>query len=209
MNQIKEANPYHQLQDYYYIKKENLNKLDGIKYKILFDFPISNTLFISNEEHWKAKPVYYAKTDFEKQDNPDHFNHITNEIAYTGKYSSMTDSSINYSDGFSYNVSDSLLNNNNAIVNFKTMAYTPNMKFSAYIVIEFSHNNQILYYQSDDLKDFINRENKWTPIYYSCIIPKEIQKDDQIKCYIWNICNYPVYIDDMEMTINTYQKGDK
>jgi hypothetical protein len=68
----------------------------------------------------------------------------------------------------------------------------------ASIVVSFENKKQIYYWHATLVSDFATQAKEWFPVYFSCLIPEEVQQDDLLMIYLWNKKS-PVYVDDMEM----------
>lgn len=197
---------FHPLNDFYYIKTNEMKSLPNIKYKVLKEFPETNSVLISNEEKWKTKLIYYNKLTFEKNDSSAHSNRISTEFSFNGNFSTFSSPTSEFSDGITYSVNDSLLKNKNSMVIVKAMVYVETLKADANLVLSFEDKNTSYYYQPLSILDYLVKAKEWTPVYLQCIVPGEIKMNDIIKCYFWNVGKYPVYIDDMEFRIVAYEK---
>ncbi len=196
----------HPANDYFYLEKKNLSMLPKVKYRIVNEFPLTNTLLVSNEQEWNKKEIYHEKFNFDKPAEGEHFNNLSNDVSYEGTNSSKTDLEAPYSDGFNYKIDDSLLNNKTAMVIFKAMIYVEDLNADANLVISFENHSMPYFYIPMDIKDVVVTSKEWTPINFSVCVPKDIKKDDLLKCYLWNLGKYPVFIDEMELKIIAYEK---
>ena len=206
LNPVKNIDTYNPIYDYYFISKDDLSRLPNVNYKILKEFPLTNIVLISNEQKWNKKELYHKKLNFDKPAPDEHFNNLSDDVSYHGSNSSRTDSAKNYSDGFSYKIDDSLLNNKTALVVFKGMIYAEDMNADANLVISFENDSSPYSYYIMSIQDVVRTPKEWTPIYFTAPVSKDIKKDDLLKCYLWNLGNYPVYIDEMELKIVAYEK---
>lgn len=205
LNETTGDDAFHPLYDYYFLDKNDVDSLKEIPCKVIKEFPESNKILVSNEIKWKSKVIYYKHIDFDNPDINEHFSHISDDISYKGTHSSKTDTSSNYSDGFSYIIDDSLINNKNAIVLVKAMVYSENLTSDALLVVSFEDSKPYSY-NTVNIEDYIHKTKEWSPVNFTVFVPKGVKKNDQIKCYLWNTGNYPVYIDEMEFKIVAYQK---
>jgi hypothetical protein len=199
-------NPNIPMYNYYYIVEQDLSKYPYPNYKIIKEYPISNTFLLSNNQNLKQKMICFYNLDFEKIDSTYRFHSITKETSYRGLHSSKTDSIINFSDGFNYIIDDSLVNNKRALVFLKAMVKSQVLQPDANIVVSFENEAGSYCYQSLNIKNFISAINKWTHIFFKAFVPKEINKGDIVKCYLWNLSKSIIYIDDMELKITAYEK---
>jgi hypothetical protein len=206
LNPVKNIDTYNPIYDYYFISKDDLSRLPNVKYSIVKEFPKTNTALVSNEQKWNKKELYHKKLNFDKAAPDEHFNNLSDEVSYNGTNSSKTDSSNKFSDGFTYRIDDSLLNNKSSLVIFKAMVYSENLYADANVVISFENNSIPYSYLYMNVQDAIKTTKEWTPVYFTAPVPKDIKKDDLLKCYLWNLGNYPVYIDEMELKIVAYEK---
>ena len=192
--------------DYYFISQEDLVKLPKIKYKVIMEFPRTKMALVSNEESWKKEIIYKRMIDFDKPMEGEPFNTLSDLVSVHGIHSSYTDSMNHYSDGFTYKIEDSLMKNKTAAVSFKAMVYLENMEADANMVISFERNGKPYSYSNMNIKDVVRRAKEWTPINLIIEAPKDINKDDLLKCYLWNLGKHPVFIDVMELKITAYNK---
>ena len=195
-----------QMFDCYYVESPDLSNYPFPDYKIVKEYPASNTYLLSFGHEFKQKEIYIKKINFEQHDSSNRFYHLSKETAHSGLYSSKTDADNNYSDGYSYIIDDSLLNNKSASVIFKAMIKSKILNPDANIVISFENSSSSISYQALNLKNCIPKVNEWTPVYFRAFVPKEIKKGDMIKAYLWNISKHIIYIDDMELKIIAYEK---
>jgi hypothetical protein len=172
----------------------------------LKEFPETDMVLISNEQKWKQQEIFSKKLEFENEDSINTFHHLSSEVSYNGNLSSKSDSVSRFSDGITYRIEDSLLKHKNSLLTVRLMAYTENLNSDAMLVVSFENKEKSYSYQYVNIKDFLQNEKKWTSIFLTTFVPEEIKRNDEIKCYLWNIGSNRIFIDDLELRINAYQK---
>ncbi len=197
---------WYPLNDYFYIERKDTTFLSHIKYKILKEYPITNTLLISNEEQWKTKELYHDKNNFDNLERNNSHPSITMQNSYSGKYSSKLTEKWAYSPGLDYVIDDTLIKYKNVSITIKAMVYTSSIHSDAILIFSIQDGQQIKNYFNVNIEDFVRKPNEWTPVYFTVLLPKDAKKGERILSYFWNICQHDVYIDDLEYKIVAYEK---
>ena len=103
-----------------------------------------------------------------------------------------------------YIVDDSTINFKNAILNFKTIIKTKTLDQNAAIKVYIERNKKVFYSRSEELINYMVKENDPTQIILSILLPQGIEKGDVIKAFIYKDQPYPIYTKDMKMRIVSY-----
>ncbi len=122
----------------------------------------------------------------------------TKEIAYSGKQSSVTNSTYNFSITFEYPlkiIPDSLKNE----VNIDFRYYQQSLNHNAKLVVEASGKTFSYFWYGMDLKPEMKDVNRWLYCKKSFIIPDSIRNADIVKIYVYNPSNTNIYIDDLHI----------
>ena len=123
---------------------------------------------------------------------------ITDENAFSGKFSSKTGNGDEFSITFEYPfqiIPDSLKNYIN--INLKVFQYT--LSHNAKLVIELSGKEIEYYWHGTSIKEHINDIKKWGDLNFVFQIPDNKRQADLIKIYIYNPSEEIILIDDFNI----------
>lgn len=175
----------HPLHDYYFLSQKDLSKINMDSVELLKTYSVTGNVL--------ARPKYRAKeikTALDKQ--------LSFESESNG-YLTINES-VEYSQGFSYVISDSLTPNRKGLLAFYAEVKAPDCSNNNLImVISLQDAKGDLYsWQKTYIKDVIKNEEDWFRARFTCIIPEEAKAGDEIKAYIWNPDKHELYIRKME-----------
>lgn len=145
-------------------------------------------------------------TDLETDPNWLNYASVTDEKAYSGRFSSKIDSSNIYSLGFRKTVNE-VCTNQNCEIMVSAMVYSATKTTKAQLVINFlDTENQTLGYHCLYLDDFLAR-NKWTKIEFLVKATQATAAESQIAAYFWNPAkNEVVFVDDFGVSYLTIKE---
>ena len=88
----------------------------------------------------------------------------------------------------------------NVSVNAKVFA-AAEANAEANLVIVVEENGKALYWQAVPISNFNNGDDKWKLFEINRNLPRNLSKTAQIKIYVWNTGNKPVFIDDFRVAL--------
>jgi hypothetical protein len=189
------------LNDFYLFTEDEYKKIHADSFTVLKTYPLFNNMLLKK----KYTPLAYTirlsqKMDFDLGSGPMKYSHtISDNYFFSGKTSGLTSEKNEYSDGISYHIDTTKTPVKNSVLLIKTMILMEHLDNSdASIVVSFENKKQIYYWHATLVSDFATQAKEWFPVYFSCLIPEEVQQDDLLMIYLWNKKS-PVYVDDMEM----------
>jgi hypothetical protein len=174
LNRVDSIDEFNQLNDYFFIKKKDMLLLNNVT--ILREYPKSNMVLLENKKTWNRKEIVDKKL----------MNWVVDSTVIT------------------YIVDDSTINFKNAILNFKTIIKTKTLDQNAAIKVYIERNKKVFYSRSEELINYMVKENDPTQIILSILLPQGIEKGDVIKAFIYKDQPYPIYTKDMKMRIVSY-----
>lgn len=85
-----------------------------------------------------------------------------------------------------------------------------NLYGKSQILIHFRRGDKNIKYRAVRIENKLNNDwglyggqpNKWDKVWFYSKIPQNIQDDDDIKCFVWNTSNFPLYIDDFKVELH-------
>ncbi len=133
---------------------------------------------------------------------------VTDEDAFSGKFSARMDSMVTYSPTYLYQVPDSLTGKNNLYVLFESMIFEKqaNATLNALFVVDISNKKgETLFYKKFKVKKLPDKvTGQWRPEHIGFNLP-EIEKNMiYIKLYIWNLPRTNFLLDDLNLKIYSY-----
>ena len=97
------------------------------------------------------------------------------------------DEKIEYAQGFSYIINDSITPSRTAQVVFSAKVLATDIKqCDLGIIISLENKNGAYKWKRAYIKDYIKKANEWVEVSYTSLIPEEALAGDELKCYIWN-----------------------
>jgi hypothetical protein len=80
------------------------------------------------------------------------------------------------------------------------MTKAPGNDFDARFIISFEHPGGKIYsWQCCNVRDFLSRPGEWKELRFSCEFPREARAQDEMKIYLWNFGNSPLFMDDLQV----------
>ncbi len=168
---------------------------------------IANNVALSIKDFYpkEYKKVDYSNTiqssffnDCEKQTTWWEMQTITDENAFSGKYSSITGLGNDYSITFKYPIKvipDTLKN----IITINCKLFQHSFNHDAKIVIQAANEDTDFFWSGISIKEQLNKTNVWEDFNYTLKIPENILAADLIKLYLYNPSNEIVLIDDIKI----------
>lgn len=197
---------FYPLNDYYYIERNELKDMPKIPFKIIKEYPNSNTLLIENEQKWTQMEIYRDSINFEDSLQIKKYTAITKEHPFNGKYCMKLPAHGSFSAGMSDSVNDNVFLRSNMKVVVHAMIYANSLHNDALYVVSHQNGPNVYNYFNVNLMDFITKEKVWTPVNFTAFLPKDVKLGDQIVSYIWNVGRHDIYVDDMEFKILAFDK---
>ena len=112
----------------------------------------------------------------------------------------IIDEKVEYAQGFSYIINDSITPNRIAQVVFKATVSAPDTKESDLIMaISLENKSGAYLWKRAYIKDYIKKDKEWVDISYTSLVPKEAIAGDELKVYIWNHKKQKLHVKKMEM----------
>lgn len=171
--------------DYFFLEPLANSKFNLDSIEIIKTYPITNNIL--------AKPKYPPasyKICFEQK--------LDFENTKEGKY--IINKENEYSQGFSYTINDSILNNKNAGIDFKATVLAPDINESNFsIIISVENKKGLIIWERAFIKDYIRKKDEWTEAVFSSFVPKDIMAGDELKAYIWNPNKQNLQVKNMEL----------
>lgn len=149
--------------------------------------------------------------DFEEI-NEDHKNYYSKARAYSGSYSFMMDSTIQFSPSFSIDYRD-LTEKDYAWIRVSVWVYPihPVDETKASLIVTFQHKGKNYHYKGVDINNpkIKNRLllNQWNKISIDYLTPEVRSKKDNLLVYIWNRGKKDIYFD--RLTIDLFEPINK
>lgn len=110
------------------------------------------------------------------------------------------DEKIEYAQGFSYIINDSITPDRTAQVVFKATVSSADVKTCDLIIaISMENKNGAYLWKRAYIKDYVRKPNEWVDISYTSLVPKEAREGDELKAYIWNQNKHRLSVKKMEL----------
>lgn len=185
INTVERSKTVNFLDDYLYLEPEQYKGINMDSIEIIKTYSVTNNIL--------------ARPKFPPNLTKICFTNVLNfEKTKEGQY--IIDEKIEYAQGFSYKINDSITNDKNAEVFFKALVKAPDIsKDNLYIIISFENADGAYVWKRACLKDYIIKQDTWTEVYYTCIVPKETIAGDELKSYIWNPNKQTLVVKNMEL----------
>lgn len=179
----KEAN--NMLHDYFCLSQNDLKVFNVDSLEIIKTYPGTGNML--------ARPKYPVKEYRIQTEKKQTF-----EKENDGRFT--INENVEYAPGFSYIINDSITPDKRGVVAFYAEVMAPDLANDNLImVISFQDEKGSLYsWQKAYVKDFIKDEDNWFRANFTCIIPAEAKKGDELKLYIWNPDKHELYIREQE-----------
>ncbi|MEO8088594.1 MAG: hypothetical protein ABI763_17380 [Bacteroidota bacterium] len=98
---------------------------------------------------------------------------------------SKTDKTNSYSSGIEIEVPSDLKRKNFSIT-VKGLIRVTDLNANNQLVISISRSDSAIFWKGEHLPDTLGKINKWNKFSVSCLIPRNIPKDSNIKIFLWN-----------------------
>ncbi len=109
------------------------------------------------------------------------------------------DEKVEYAQGFSYIINDSITPGKIAQVVFKAQVLAPDIKqCDLGIIISLENKNGAYKWKRAYIQDYIKNADEWVDVSYTSLIPEEALAGDELKCYIWNQNKHKLLVKKME-----------
>jgi hypothetical protein len=177
--------------DYYFLSKDELSKVNSDSLVILKEYVITGNVL--------ARPKYGPKE--------------VNVLERTG-LNFQTDlqthltvgENLEFTPHFSYEFNNDYINSSGVVV-LSAEVKAPNLnKNNLIMVLTFQEKNQsLISWQKAYVKDNIYSNDRFYRLNFTCIIPKQVKRGDEIKAYIWNPDKQLLYIRKMEFKCLSYR----
>lgn len=158
--------------DYLYLEPKEFTSINTDSMIVYNTYPITRNIFGKPKDLPNLTKVRYSQEhDFTK----------TASGVYT------IDEKIEYAQGFSYIINDSITPDRIAQVVFKAQVLAPDIKqCDLGIIISLENKNGAYKWKRAYIQDHIQKANEWVEVSYTSLIPEEALAGDELKCYIWN-----------------------
>jgi hypothetical protein len=179
----KETN--NMLHDYFCISQNELKGFSLDSLEIIKTYPGTGNMLARPKYPVKEYHAQIEKRQSFRNENEGRF--IINE-------------NVEYAPGFSYIINDSITPDKKGVVAFYAEVKAPDIANDNLImVISFQDEKGSLYsWQKAYVKDFIKDEDNWFRANFTCIIPAEAKRGDELKLYIWNPDKHELFIREQE-----------
>ena len=173
--------------DYLYLEPGEFTSINTDSMIVFKTYPIIGNIFGKPKYPPNRSKVRYSQElDFSK----------TKEGVCT------IDEKIEYSQGFSYIVNDTITSGRQAEVVFiaKVLASEIN-RCNLGIIISFENKKGAYVWKRAFIQDYIKQTNEWIEVSYTSLIPEETVEGDELKCYIWNPNKHKLLVKKMEFKL--------
>jgi hypothetical protein len=171
------------LYDYIYSEPGFEFSLDAVD--ILKTYPVTNTFLAKPKV-----PPGFSKVLFSQQ--------LNFEDRPGGSY--VLDETVEYSEGFSSTINDSMLNTKEGEVVFNVTALATDISMcNLGVILSFENKQGVYVWKRAFVKDWITKANQWEDISFTELIPNELKKEDVLKAYVWNPNKHRLMIKKMEL----------
>lgn len=170
--------------DYLYLEPRKFTTINTDSMIVFNTYPITGNIFGKPKYPPNLTKVYCSQEyDFTK----------TKEGVYT------IDEKIEYAQGFSYIINDSITPNREAQVVFKAKVLAMDINHCDLgIIISLENKNGAYKWKRAYIQDYIQKTNEWVDVSYTSLIPKEALAGDELKCYIWNPKKHKLLVKKMD-----------
>lgn len=184
VDSISRGKKTQKLYDYFYLSPKELAVLNRDSIEIIKTFPLTHYTLGRPKVKFKNVIVCINKElDFSK--NP------------SGNYLIRDD--MEFSDEFSYRITDSITTCKNAVVSFHARVKVGSFnRDNLKMVISFQRGQDAYNWKGAYVKDYIQKADEWTDIYFSSPVPVEVKTEDELKVYLWNPFHHELYVKTME-----------
>ncbi|HEX8515128.1 MAG TPA: glycosyltransferase family 39 protein [Bacteroidia bacterium] len=177
--------------DYYFLSQNDLPDFNMDSLEVIRTYPVTGNVLA--KPRFRPKEIEAAvskKISFEKEEG--------------GSF--LVGSDIEYPQGFSYVINDSITPVKQGIFAFYAEVKAPDISRNNLImVISFQDEKGNLYsWQKAYVKDFIQNEGEWFRASFTCIIPQEAKQGHEVKSYLWNPDKHELYIRSQEFKWLSY-----
>lgn len=171
--------------DYLYLEPGEFTFINTDSMIVFKTYPITGNIFGKPKDLPNLTKVLYSlEHDFTK----------TKDGFYT------IDDKIEYSQGFSYIINDSITPNRIAQVVFKAQVLATDIKqCDLGIIISLENKDGAYKWKRAYVQDYIKKANEWVDVSYTSLIPEETVEGDELKCYIWNPNKHKLLVKKMEL----------
>jgi|GEM_PF-1477595 len=201
LNIADKEKKYDPLNDYFLFTDKDYKKINADSFVVIKAYPLFNSRLLKRKYKASEYTICLAKKlDYDSSNDSLPLGHsISGRYFYSNSKSGMTDEATEYSDGIIYKIDLAKTPVKSSMLLVKAMVLMEQLDNSeAGIIVSFEHNKEIYSWHSSHANDFVTKPKEWYPVYYSGVIPGEVQQDDLLLIYLWNKKS-PVYIDDLQM----------
>ncbi|NOX46228.1 MAG: hypothetical protein GXO89_04540 [Chlorobi bacterium] len=127
-------------------------------------------------------------------------NLIIDTIYNSGVHSFFIDKNTEYAAFFSIPL-DSIIENQNNIVQISVAAYFPDSVLNMSLISEIRAGDELIDWRDSQFRDFVSRPNEWQNVYLSILLSdlKIDKKGLMLKVGIWNNKKQSCFVDDLEI----------
>ncbi len=184
IDSVSRGKKTHKLFDYFYLTPREFANLNPDSIEIIKTFPLTHNIL--------GKPR-------------NKFKNSTISINEVKDYSTLPsgnfiiDKTIEFSELFTYKISDSSASNRNAVALFQAQVKASSLNNdNLKVVISFQQGDNAYRWRHKNIKDDIKNVDEWTDIYFSAEIPFDAKVGDELKIYIWNPAHEELAIKKMQ-----------
>jgi hypothetical protein len=124
-------------------------------------------------------------------------NNLDSTNSYSGVYSEKLNDTHDFSSSFSF-VSEKVMQNAVLKVSFWGEF---NENTEALVVIDIYRGENQIFWRGNNISDFYNPNYNWQKVISIFNVNDELQKNDEIKIYIWNPKKEVLWIDDLKIAL--------
>ena len=184
INTVERNSTANFLFDYLYLEPAEFTSINTDSMIVFNTYPITGNIFGKPKDPPNlSKLCFQQELNFEKSG---------------GVYS--IDEKIEYAQGFSYIINDSITPRRTAQVVFKANVLSKDESTCDLImVLSFENKDGAYLWKRAYIKDYVNKSNKWVDISYTTLVPEEAKVGDELKAYIWNQNKHTLSVKKMEL----------
>src|SRR3989344_2644589 len=170
--------------DYLYLEPREFSVINTDSMIVFNTYPITGNIFGKPKyPPNRSKICFSQELDFTKSKE--------------GVY--KIDDKIEYAQGFSYIINDSITPGREAEIVFIAQVLAPDIdSCDLGIIISLENKNGAYKWKRAYIQDYIQKANEWTMVSYTSLIPEEALAGDELKCYIWNPNKHKLLVKKME-----------